>query len=111
MILVSATTHFPEAARATMHATGGLAALLARAPGEDMNFTDERLGEITADALIVSGDRDPLYPVELAVDLYRGIPHAALYVVPGGGHSPVFLSERQAFLQRALPFLRAGNGS
>jgi pimeloyl-ACP methyl ester carboxylesterase len=108
MILVSATTRFPAGARATMQATGGMAALLAEAAQEDVDFARERLGAITADTLIVSGDRDPLYPVELAVDLYRGIPHAALYVVPGGGHSPVFLAERQAFVDRALPFFRAG---
>jgi pimeloyl-ACP methyl ester carboxylesterase len=106
MILVSATPRFPEGARATMQAAGGLAALLASAADDDTSFTRERLAAITAETLVVAGDRDPLYPVELAVELYRGIPRAALYVVPGGGHSPVFLSEREAFIQRALLFLR-----
>ncbi len=72
---------------------------------DDMSFTAERLRAIRADTLIVAGDRDPLYPVELAVELYRGIPRASLYVVPGGGHSPVFQSERDAFAARALAFL------
>jgi pimeloyl-ACP methyl ester carboxylesterase len=110
MILVSAAPRFSDGARASMRVQGGLAALLANAGGEDLGFTPDRLAAITADTLVVSGDRDPLHPVELAVDLYRGIAHAALYVVPGGGHSPVFLAERDAFARRALPFLRAGLG-
>lgn len=55
----------------------------------------------------MSGDRDPLYPVELAVELFRGIRDSALWVVPGGGHGPIFLSERDAFVRVATPFLAA----
>ena len=40
---------------------------------EDMNFTPTTLSSITARTLIVHGDRDPLYPVELAVELLRAI--------------------------------------
>jgi pimeloyl-ACP methyl ester carboxylesterase len=72
-----------------------------------MNFNLERLSTIAARTLVVSGDRDPLYPVELAVELYRGIPNALLYVVPGGGHGPIFGAERERFAERALAFLRA----
>jgi pimeloyl-ACP methyl ester carboxylesterase len=32
---------------------------------DDMNFTPSHLGRITARTLIVQGDRDPLYPVEI----------------------------------------------
>ncbi len=53
-----------------------------------MNFTAESLSRITARTLIVHGDRDPFYPVELAVELLRGIPNSALWVVPNGGHGP-----------------------
>jgi pimeloyl-ACP methyl ester carboxylesterase len=91
-----------------MRAAGGMAALLAGAADEDMNMTREQLATITADTLVVSGDRDPLYPVELAVQLYREIRRSSLYVVPGGGHSPVFLSEREPFARRALAFLQTG---
>ena len=41
-----------------------------------MNFDAPMLSTITARTLIVHGDRDPLYPVELAVELYRAIPNA-----------------------------------
>jgi pimeloyl-ACP methyl ester carboxylesterase len=97
--------------RAThVHGDGAIAALwrLPRAFAEDtidMSFTAERLATITARTLVVSGDRDPLYPVELAVELFRGIPGSSLWVVPGGGHGPIYLSEREAFVRVALPFL------
>jgi hypothetical protein len=32
---------------------------------DDMNFTPASLARITASTLIVYGDRDPLYPVEV----------------------------------------------
>jgi pimeloyl-ACP methyl ester carboxylesterase len=133
-ILVSATPRFPEATRALFRASAAAthtdeerAAMRAlhvygdaqidalwKLPatfgvdGNDMNFTAEHLGAITAPTLIVAGDRDPLYPVELAVELYRGIIGSSLWVVPGGGHGPIFAAERDEFVRRALPFLRAG---
>jgi pimeloyl-ACP methyl ester carboxylesterase len=133
MILVSAAPRFPEPTRALfrraacaehtpdewarmraihVHGDAQIAALwqLPQSFAEnadDMSFTAERLAAVTARTLVVSGDRDPLYPVELAVELFRGIPRASLWVVPGGGHGPIFLSEREAFVRVALPFLLA----
>jgi len=133
MILVSATPRFPAATRALFRAAASAPhspeewsqmraqhvhgdeqiAALFRLPDAfaddptDMSFTAERLGAIAATTLIVAGDRDPLYPVELAVELYRGIPASFLCVVPGGGHGPIFNAERDDFVGRALPFLRA----
>jgi pimeloyl-ACP methyl ester carboxylesterase len=71
----------------------------------DVSFSAERLAAIKARTLVVAGDRDPLYPVELALELYRGIAGSRLYVVPSGGHGPIFGAEREAFEQRALEFL------
>lgn len=134
LVLVSATPRFPEPTRALFRAAAALehtpeewaamralhvhgddqiAALwqLPRRFAEDstdMCFTPERLAAVTAKTLVVSGDRDPLYPVELAVELFRGIPRASLWVVPGGAHGPIFLPpEREAFERVALPFLSA----
>lgn len=105
MVIVSATPRFPEATHAAIRE----ALLRFSAPPvedpDDMCFTSETLGRISARTLVVAGDRDPLYPVELAVELLRGIPDAALYVVPFGGHGPIFEAERDAFVRRALPFL------
>jgi pimeloyl-ACP methyl ester carboxylesterase len=133
MILVSATPRFPDATRALFraaaeapHAPGEWAemraqhvhgddqiAALWRLPAEfaadatDMTFDAEKLAAIRAPTLIVAGDRDPLYPVELAVELYRGIPGSVLWVVPHGGHGPIFNEQRDEFVRRALPFLSA----
>src|SRR5271169_2248113 len=73
---------------------------------DDMNFTPATLSRITASTLIVYGDRDPLYPVEMAVEMYRAIPRSALWIVPNGGHGPIFFEAAPLFAQTALAFLR-----
>ena len=78
------------------------------ADGDDPNFTREQLATISADTLIVFGDRDPLYPVALAVDLREAIPQSWLWVVPNGGHGPVFGSHAPLFVDTALTFLGGG---
>lgn len=108
MVLVSATPRMPEAAHAAIRE-----ALLRHGAPEvedpdDLRFGPERLSQITARTLIVAGDRDPLYPVELAVEIFRGIPDAALAVVPFGGHGPIFGGEREPFVRSALSFLDRG---
>jgi pimeloyl-ACP methyl ester carboxylesterase len=72
-----------------------------------MNFTPPQLSRITTRTLIVQGDRDPLYPVELSMDMYRALPKAALWVVPEAGHGPIFLDQADSFARRALAFLAA----
>jgi pimeloyl-ACP methyl ester carboxylesterase len=72
---------------------------------DDMTFTAPLLGAITARTLVVHGDRDPLYPVEVAVELFRAIPASALWVVPNGGHSPIFGEMAPIFASRALAHL------
>jgi pimeloyl-ACP methyl ester carboxylesterase len=136
MVLVSATPHFPDplreaAARFTRGALAGLPAaereaLRARhvhgdeqiarlydmtrsfaTSYDDMAFTAIRLGTITARTLIVHGDRDPLYPAELAIELYRGIPGSSLWIVPNGGHGPIFGERAPLFRSEALAHLNA----
>jgi pimeloyl-ACP methyl ester carboxylesterase len=110
MIHVSGTPRFPDQARAIMRATTGDDALSRHARAfaddrDDMNFTADRLAAITAKTLIVHGDRDPLYPVEQAVELLRGIPNAALWVVPNSGHGPIFGEQAAPFVKTATAFL------
>ncbi len=78
---------------------------------DDMNFTPPSLARITASTLIVYGDRDPLYPAERAVDMYRAIPRSALWIVPNGGHGPIFFDAATHFVQTALAFFRAQDGT
>jgi pimeloyl-ACP methyl ester carboxylesterase len=131
MVLVSATMRFPEQARAIMrafpvenqpasewetmrrrhkHGDAQIIALWEQCRAlkdsyDDMNFTCAELVRITASTLIVYGDRDPLYPVDMAVEMYRAIPHAALCVVPGGGYGPIFREATPAFVEAALAHL------
>jgi len=129
MVVVSAPAAFPEQARATQRAyretmlpdeerdrlrarhprAGQLETLFAQvramADGNDPDFTRDRLAAIAADTLIVFGDRDPLYPVRLAIDLREAIPRSWLWVVPNGGHGPVFGREAPLFVETATAFL------
>jgi pimeloyl-ACP methyl ester carboxylesterase len=132
MVLVSATPYFPEPARDMMrqltaenrseaewgqmrqwHTQGDeqirklwrqMNAL--KDSYEDMNFTPPYLSTITARTLIVHGDRDPLYPVHLAMEMYAAIPRSYLWVVPNGGHGPIFGDRAGRFVKTALAFLR-----
>jgi pimeloyl-ACP methyl ester carboxylesterase len=46
-----------------------------------------------------------LYPVELAVELFRGIPSSALWVVPSGGHGPIVGALAPAFAAAAIGYI------
>ena len=132
MVPVSATPYFPAQARTTMgqlsvdafsdaewtaqrqrhlHGDDQIRMLFDQMRGlrdghGDMAFTPPLLATITARALIVHGDRDPLYPVELALEMYRAIPASALWVVPNGGHRPIFGAMAAPFVETALAHLK-----
>lgn len=57
---------------------------------EDMNFTSAYLSTIKASTLIVHGDRDPLYPISMALELHNSISGSHLWIIPNGGHGPIF---------------------
>jgi len=131
MVLVSATPYFPAQARTMMshyadslpqqqwevlrhrHPEGDaqIKALLASTKAfatsyDDMNFTPPYLSTIQARTLIVQGDRDPLYPVEISVEMARAIRQSSLWIVPNGGHGPVIGDGWPEFLKTAAAFLR-----
>lgn len=131
MVLVSATSYFPAQARPIMRAypdnlpaaerenlrrlhPGGdtqIEALLASTRAfadsyDDMNFTAPYLGRITARTLIVQGDRDPLYPIKISVEMARAIARSSLWIVPNAGHGPVLGERWLEFLKTAAAFLR-----
>lgn len=131
MVLVSATPYFPAQARAIMrryadtlpeeqreylrrrHPGGDeqIGALLDSAAAfagshDDLCFTPPLLATIQARTLIVQGDRDPLYPVELSVEMARAIPNSALWIVPESGHGPVLGERWPEFVKAARQFLR-----
>lgn len=131
MVLVSATPYFPAPARAIMrqyseklppqewdrlrrtHAGSDpqIKALLASTTSfadsyDDMNFTPPLLSTIQARTMIIQGDRDPLYPIELSVEMARAIPKSSLWVIPNAGHGPVIGERWREFLEAAGAFLR-----
>jgi pimeloyl-ACP methyl ester carboxylesterase len=130
MILVSATPYFPPQARPIMrqypstvtsehwevlrrrHPQGDaqiqglLASTVSFADSyDDLNFTAADLSKIEARTLIVQGDRDPLYPVELSVEMFRAIPNSNLWIVPNAGHGAVLGERWPSFIQAAANFL------
>ncbi|MGB0384441.1 MAG: alpha/beta fold hydrolase [Ardenticatenaceae bacterium] len=58
--------------------------------------------------LLITGDRDPVVPLDDMMDMYRSIPNAALWVMPNATH---FMGtdgwRRHAFEQEVLRFLRS----
>jgi pimeloyl-ACP methyl ester carboxylesterase len=130
MVLISATTHFPDQARVIMRrASFGtmpppvqemyqecakrgdeqirqlITQFNALAENyDDMNFTAQSLSTITARTLVVHGDCDRFFPVEIPVSVYRSIPDAALWIIPGGDHVPIF-DPTVPFTSTALRFL------
>jgi pimeloyl-ACP methyl ester carboxylesterase len=73
---------------------------------DDVAFTPPHLATIRAKTLIVHGDRDEHFPVRLATEMYISMPNAYLWVVPNGGHVPIFEERTPVFIQTALEFLR-----
>lgn len=131
MVLVSATSYFPPQARSIMRqypdslSEADWDIMRRRHPGgdeqikailvgtrsfadsyDDMNFTPPFLATIKARTLIVQGDRDPLYPVEISVEMAKAIPQSSLWIVPDAGHGPVIGERWPEFVKMALAFLQ-----
>ena len=130
MVLISATSYFPDQARAIMRRASfstmpqqvqemyrecakrgdeQIRQLISQFNAlhenyDDMNFTAQSLSTITARTLVVHGDRDNFFPVEIPVTIYRSIPDAALWIIPGGDHVPIY-DTKVPFISTALRFL------
>jgi pimeloyl-ACP methyl ester carboxylesterase len=133
MVTVSAPCYFPAQARALMaqvseentgeqewrvlrekhvHGDAQVRALIRAARSfaesfDDMNFTPPLLATIRARTLLVAGDSDPFYPATMFAAMHQAIAGSSLWVVPRGGHTPVFGEQREAFERTTLAFLRA----
>lgn len=131
MVLVGASTHFPEQARAIMRASSietidpGFLAFFRNCARrgeeqvrqlvgqfhafkdsyEDMSFAPTTLARIKARTLIVHGDRDEFFPVSIPVEMYRAIPEAELWIVPNGEHVPIYRGRTREFLEVVRAFL------
>ncbi len=130
MVLISATSHFPDQARdifrrvsfGTMppevqemyrecakRGDAQIRQLITQFNAfhnnyDDMNFTARDLSTITARTLVVHGDRDRFFPIDIPVGIYRSIPDAELWIIPGGDHVPIY-DPTVPFTSTALRFL------
>lgn len=133
MVLIGGTTYFPEQARQVLESAAAapprkeemeflsrcasrgepqVRALMGqflafRDSHEDMNLTPPYLGTIKARTLIVHGDRDEFFPVEIPVEIYRSIPKSQLWIVPNGDHVPIYGPRTAEFLRIVRSFLTA----
>ena len=57
---------------------------------DDINFTPPYLSQIKCPTLIINGDNDEYYPVEIPVEMYKAIPNSSLWIIPNGGHLPIW---------------------
>lgn len=51
----------------------------------------EVLKTLSVNTLIIWGDRDPAFPLEIPMEMYRSLPNAALWVIPQQGHTPLWV--------------------
>lgn len=133
MVLIGATSYFPEQARAIMRQSTpellpeaeqqAIASCSSRGQAQtleiirqfnrmqhsvdDMNFTPPLLATIQARTLIVHGDRDEFFPPAIPLEIYQAVPDSALWIVPNGSHIPIFGENGESFRREALAFLRA----
>ncbi|WP_455169230.1 alpha/beta fold hydrolase [Aegicerativicinus sediminis] len=113
MVLIGSTTYFPEACRVIQRSVnmesmdenwfnymkhlhpGGedqIRKLLGQFRGmaeyyDDMNFTTPYLSTITAETLIIHGDRDEFFSVDIPAQSYKAIQNSYLWIIPNFGHS------------------------
>lgn len=138
MVLVGATTYYPQEARALIAQTtfegyspeqleilrarhvGGdaqIRALVKQFRGfehsyEDMNFTPPHLATIKARTLIIHGDRDQYFPIDIPLQMYRAIPRSYLWILPNRTHAVMVEAfgateeGRELFVRTATAFLR-----
>lgn len=119
MILISATSYFPEQARTIMRRASfetmpqevremyrecakrgdeQIRQLIAQFNAlsenyEDMNLTEQNLSTITARTLIVHGDCDHFFPTEISESIQRSIHNSKLWIIQGGEHVPIYDSK------------------
>ncbi len=137
MVVIGATTHFPEQTRKLLRNIGAsppskeeldmlrrcasrgeaqMRELMGQFIGfkdshEDMNLTPPYLATIKARTLIVHGDRDEFFPVAIPVEMYTAIPGSQLWIVPQGGHVPIYGARMPEFLRVTGEFLAAADGT
>lgn len=115
MVLIGSTAYFPEQTRDIQRATNyesmdedwlnimkqlhpdgeqQIRSLLAQFRNmantyEDMNFTPPYLSSIKTPTLIIHGDRDPFFSVDIPVSSFESMPNSYLWILPNFGHDSI----------------------
>lgn len=131
MVVIGATTRFPDQAREILQSVStdtlppevleGFRTCATRGEPQvqsivsqfralgfsvtDTNLQPADLAKIKARTLIVHGDRDIFFPVEIPVATYRSIKTSELWIVPNGDHSPTAGASTEDFLRKVEAFL------
>jgi len=122
MILISSTSFFPDESRAIQRQISyekqnknRIAFLETLHPGgekqirklmvqfnnmsedyDDMNFTAPYLSTIKSKTLIIHGDSDVFFSIDIPITSYKAIPNSHLWIVPNAGHMPFGFYERKS---------------
>lgn len=81
------------------------------------HIAPEVLKTLSVNTLIIWGDRDPAFPLDIPMEIYRSMPNAALWVIPQQGHTPLWVdmggdtTAAAAFGKIAKDFLAQGKVS
>ncbi|HKG24706.1 MAG TPA: alpha/beta hydrolase [Thermomicrobiales bacterium] len=73
---------------------------------DELPFDPPDLSVITRPVLVLHGDRDPFFPINIPVAMYQAMPNAELCILPYAGHDipaadeALFLTITQRFLER-----------
>jgi len=116
MVLIGSTSFFPEVCRNLQKEVsfetideGWMKALVRQHPGgedqirillqqfhdmaysyDDMNFTKAYLSSIKTPTLIIHGDRDEYFPVDIPVESYKAMPNSYLWIIPNYVHRSIY---------------------
>jgi len=69
---------------------------------DDMNFTPPYLSTINCPTLIIHGDRDAFFPIDIPAIMYKSIPNSYLWVVPNEGHLPFVYNKEDSIWSDAF---------
>jgi pimeloyl-ACP methyl ester carboxylesterase len=73
---------------------------------DEMTFTATDFARMKMPALLIHGDRDFFFPVDIPTRIYQALPNARLWIVPNGDHVPIYGDNAAEFVRVAVDFLR-----
>ncbi|MBR9997775.1 MAG: alpha/beta hydrolase [Cyclobacteriaceae bacterium] len=69
-----------------------------------IDIGDEQLREIKTSVLIVNGDSDEIVGINGAFNIFKNVPDAFLWILPGTGHLAIGEHNREDFIEKTRSF-------